>query len=228
MGQDITAATEKCRDYVLELRRHFRTWPELSTEEFKSQEKIMDELAKLGLEPRKIANTGVIADIIGGFPGRTIAVRADMDALALEDECGQVYQSKNPGVCHGCGHDGHMAMLLGIARVLCEVRGEIAGTVRLLFQPSEERYPGGALAMIAGGALEGVDAIIAAHLWQPIPVGTLGISYGRMMAQPGGFAITIQGKGGHASMPHQAVDPIRVGMQISQAINSITGCNMDP
>ena len=200
----------------------------MSTKEFTTQGKIVAELTALGLAPVKAAGTGVIADIKGTRPGRTVAVRADMDALPLQDECGQPYQSQNPGVCHACGHDGHMAMLLGLAKTLLPLRDEWAGTVRLIFQPSEEIPPGGATAMIEQGFLDGVDAIVGAHLWQPLPVGQLGLTYGRMMAQPGSFDITIQGKGGHGSTPHTAVDPILVGSQVVQALHTIVSRNIDP
>lgn len=228
MGREIREAVEKYRDYVVSLRRHFHSQPELSTKEFKTQEKIMDELSKLGLEARKAASTGVVAEIEGGLPGKTIAIRADMDGLPIQDECGQPYQSQNPGVCHACGHDGHVAMLLGVANIIRAMRAELPGKVRLLFQPSEEFFPGGASPLIKAGVLEGVDAIIGAHLWQPIPAGRLGISYGCLMAQPGGFAITVKGRGGHGSMPHKAVDPIWVGTQIVQSIDAISGNNIDP
>lgn len=210
------------------LRRHFHTYPELSNQEFNTQQKIMDELTALGLQPKKIANTGVIADLQGTSPGKTIAIRADMDALELQDECNQSYQSKHPGVCHACGHDGHIAMLLGIAKVLVDIKEELPGTIRFLFQPSEERYPGGALAMIEAGALTGVDTIIGAHLWQSLTVGTLGITYGPMMASPDEFTIQIKGQGGHASMPHQTVDALLVGAQIAVALNTIVSRNVNP
>lgn len=228
MGKDIKTLIGKYHTHVVDLRRYFHIWPELSSQEFKTQEKVIAELTKLGLDARKAANTGVIADIQGSRPGKVIAIRCDMDALPLQDQCERPYQSQNPGICHACGHDGHMAMLLGIAAILCDMKDEIAGTVRLIFEPTEECFPGGALALIEAGALEGVSAIIGAHLWQPMEIGTAGIKDGPAMAQPGGFQITITGKGGHASMPHQAVDPIMIGLQIAQAINAISSNAIDP
>jgi amidohydrolase len=225
---DLRRLTAANRDCVVALRRHFRTFPELSGQEFNTQEKILAELAAMGLAPVKAAGTGVVADITGARPGRTVAVRADMDALPVDDECGRPYRSQTPGVCHACGHDGHMAMLLGLARVLLPLRDAFAGTVRLIFQPNEEIPPGGAVAIVEQGYLDGVDAIIGAHLWQPLPVGRLGLSFGRMMAQPGAFAIAIQGKGGHGSTPHVAVDPILVGSQIVQALHTIVSRSIDP
>ncbi|MBC8016707.1 MAG: M20/M25/M40 family metallo-hydrolase, partial [Sporomusaceae bacterium] len=135
----IKTLIEKHYESVVALRRHFHTYPELSAQEFHTQQKIMDELSALGLQPKKIAVTGVIADLQGAFPGKTVAIRADIDALELQDECCKSYQSQNPNVCHACGHDGHAAMLIGIAKVLVELQSELIGTVRFLFQPSEER-----------------------------------------------------------------------------------------
>ena len=228
MGRDLKALVAKYQDYVIALRRHFHMWPELSTQEFKTQEKIIAELANLAFTVRRAAVTGVIADIQGGRPGKRIAIRADMDGLPMQDECGQPYQSQAPGVCHACGHDGHTAMLLGAAHILSEMRDELQGNVRLIFQPSEELFPGGASPLIQAGALTGVDAIIGAHLWQPIETGKVGISYGPMMAKPGGFAITIKGKGGHVSMPHKTADPVLIVAQIVHAIDSLVGHDIDP
>lgn len=224
----IKTLIEKHYDSIVNLRRHFHMHPELSAVEFDTQQKIMDELSALGLEPKKIAGTGVIAQLEGISPGKTIAIRADIDALELQDECNKPYQSQNPGVCHACGHDGHTAMLLGIAKTLVELKHEFSGAVRFLFQPSEERFPGGAEAMIAAGALDGVDYIIGAHLWQTLEVGTIGITYGPMMASPDEFTIKIKGRGGHASMPHQTVDALLVGAQIAVALNTIVSRQVDP
>ncbi len=209
--------------YVVAMRRYFRQTPELGGQEYETQKKIMAELRSMGLEPRQAAGTGVIAEITGSRPGKTVAIRADIDALPIQDEIDQPYRSQNEGLCHACGHDGHTAMLLAIARVFNAMKTELAGSIRLLFQPSEERFPGGALAMIADGALQGVAAVIGAHLWQPLAAGTIGITYGPMMASPDEFTITIQGRGGHGSMPHQTIDPIYVGAQIVLALKTITG-----
>ncbi|CQR74296.1 N-acyl-L-amino acid amidohydrolase [Sporomusa ovata DSM 2662] len=210
-------------DYVVKLRRHFRAFPELGGQEVETQKKIIAELMAMGLNPRSAAGTGVIAEIKGGRQGKTVAIRADIDALPLQDEIDQPYRSRNAGRCHACGHDGHTAVLLGIAKVFSAIQEELPGTVRLLFQPSEEKFPGGAIAMIADGAVEGVDAVIGAHLWQPFEVGTMGLTYGPMMASPANFTITIKGSGGHGSMPHQTIDPLYVGAQIVLALKSITG-----
>ena len=188
----------------------------------------MENLTALGLAPKAIANTGVIAELNGAKPGKCIAIRADIDALELQDECGKPYQSVNHGVCHACGHDGHISMLLGVAKVLTDYREQLTGSIRFLFQPTEERFPGGALAMIEEGALDGVDAIIGAHLWQPVPVGTIGIKSGRFMASPDEFSIAIQGRGGHGSMPHQTVDALLTASQIAVALNTVISRSIDP
>lgn len=213
-------------DYVVKLRRHFRAFPELGGEEYETQKKIIAELTAMGLQPRLAAGTGVIAEIKGGQQGKTVAIRADIDALPIQDEIEQPYHSQHVGRCHACGHDGHTAMLLGIAKVFNTIKEELPGTIRLLFQPSEEKFPGGALAMIADGAVEGVDAVIGAHLWQPLAIGTMGLTYGPMMASPDEFTITIKGSGGHGSMPHQTIDPLYVGAQIVLALKTITGNNV--
>jgi amidohydrolase len=224
----IKTIIERHYDSIVALRRHFHTYPELGTQEFNTQQRIMEELSALGLIPRKMAVTGVIADLQGSLPGKTIAIRADIDALELQDECNKPYQSQTPGVCHACGHDGHTAMLLGAAKALVELQDSLAGTIRFLFQPNEECFPGGAALMIQEGALTDVNAIIGAHLWQSLQVGTSGISYDRMMAAPDEFTISIKGKGGHGSMPHQTVDPILVGAQIVTALHTIVSRNIDP
>ncbi|AIF50579.1 M20 family metallopeptidase [Pelosinus sp. UFO1] len=225
---DIKNSIKRHADSIIALRRHFHTYPELSAKEFNTQQKIMDELFSLGLVPRKIAGTGVIADLKGAFPGKTIGIRADIDALELEDECGKPYQSQNPGVCHACGHDGHTAMLIGAAKTFVDLKDRLTGNIRFLFQPSEECFPGGAALMIKEGALTDVDAIIGAHLWQTLRVGTSGISYNRMMASPDQFTIQIKGRGGHGSMPHQTIDALLVGAQVVTALHTIVSRNIDP
>ncbi|TBW33800.1 amidohydrolase [Siculibacillus lacustris] len=219
-------------DYVVGLRRHFRAHPELSGEEHRTQARIAAELAALGLSPRPIAGTGLVVDIAGGRAsgraGRSIvAVRADMDALPITDEIERDYRSTVPGVCHACGHDGHMAMLLGTAKSLCEIAERLPGDVRLLFQPSEEQLPGGARSMIDEGALDGVSAVLGAHLWQPFPVGTINLTPGRLMASALEFAITIRGRGGHGAAPHRTVDPILVGAQLVTGLRTIIGAQVD-
>lgn len=227
MDNFIKALVKKHYETAVSLRRYFHKYPEVSGQEFHTQQKIMEELESFGVKPYKVANTGVVADIAGNQPGKIVAIRADIDALKLQDECAASYRSVHQGVCHACGHDGHMAMLLGIARMLIDFK-QYCGTVRLLFQPMEEKAPSGAEMLIKAGVLANVDAIIGAHLWQELHVGTMGITYGRMMASPDEFVITIYGQGGHGAMPHQTRDPLLAGSQIVLALNTITSRNIDP
>lgn len=231
--EDIKKLVQKYYPEVVELRRYFHIHPELSKKEFNTQKKIIEILSTLKeLNVRKAGGTGVIADLKGrkSGNGRTIAIRADMDALAIDDECDKSYKSQNKGACHACGHDGHMAMLLGVVKILYEIRDEIDGNIRFIFQPSEEEVAdgSGADAIIKDGGLDGVDAIIGAHLWQPVKVGTVGISAGPMMGASDEFEISIQGKAGHASMPQQAVDSILTASEVVVALNTIVGRDVDP
>ncbi len=224
----IKETVAKQQEYVIAMRRHFHMHPEIGGEEIATQQKIMEELSALGISPRKAAGTGVIAEIKGAFPGKTVALRADIDALPLQDEIDKPYRSQIPGKCHACGHDGHMAMLLAMARVFADLREELHGNVRFLFQPSEERFPGGAEIMIADGAMDGVDFVLGTHLWQPLDAGVVGISYGRLMAAPDEFTITVQGKGGHGSMPHDTVCALSTAAEIVCMLNTIVGRSINP
>ena len=208
-------------DYTLRLRRYFHMHPEIGGHEYETQKKIISELQAIGLKPQRAGGTGVVVDLKGNYAGKIVGIRADIDALPIDDEIDKPYQSVNAGLCHACGHDGHTAMLLGVAKTLVDLQGEFPGTVRLLFQPNEEQFPGGAVALIADGALEGVTAIIGTHLWQPLPVGSVGISYGRLMASPNRFSIAIHGQGGHGSMPHQTIDALATGLQIASTLRTI-------
>lgn len=227
---DIKELTEKYYTEVVELRRYFHKNPEISKKEFNTQKKIIEVLSTLDLNIRKAAGTGVIAELKGKNPGKTIAIRADMDALAIEDECGKPYQSQNKGACHACGHDGHIAMLIGTAKVLCHMKDKINGNIRFIFQPSEEEVAdgSGADAIIKDGGLDNVCAIIGSHLWQPVKFGTVGISKGPVMAANDEFSILITGKAGHASMPHQTIDSILTASQIVVSLNTIVGRDVDP
>jgi amidohydrolase len=232
MSSSVEELVRADHQYVVGLRRHFRTHPELSGREHRTQERIAAELTALGLAPRPIAGTGLVAEIVGrgrtdGTAGPIVAVRADMDALPIADEIDRDYRSVVPGVCHACGHDGHVAMLVGTARVLQRIADRLPGRVRLLFQPSEECLPGGALSMIEQGALDGVAAVLGAHLWQPFPVGTVNLTAGRLMAAAHEFAVTIHGHGGHGSAPHRTVDPILIGAQLVTALRTIVGARVD-
>ncbi len=195
-------------DYTIEMRRYFHENPELSFKEFKTQEKILSELKSMGLNPVKIAGTGVYADIIGKNNGKTIGVRADIDALPVTENNSKTYRSKNEGVMHACGHDAHTAMVLGLSKLLVSEGKNFNGRIRVFFQPAEEAPPGGAVRMIDEGLLDGVDYVIGQHVDSQLPAGYIGYRSGPVSANSDTFFVTIQGKGGHGSRPEGGIDAI--------------------
>lgn len=210
-------------------RRHLHRNPELSFQEFETSKMIAELLSSWGLDVRTgVAGTGVVAMLVGGKPGRSIALRADIDALPIQDEKDVPYQSTVPGIMHACGHDGHTSELLGVAKYYSQHREETAGTRVFLFQPGEEFLPGGAAPMIAAGALEGVDAVFGVHLWSPMPYGTAGARPGPFMASPDEFEIEIIGRGGHAGLPHECADALVAGAALVTALQSIVSRNVNP
>lgn len=213
---------------VIQLRRHFHRHPELGFREYETSRFIQAYLRDLGLEPQVVAKTGVVALIRGKYPGKTLLLRSDMDALAVQEENDVEYASKNEGVMHACGHDGHMAMLLVAAKILCRRRDALHGTVKLVFQPNEEEE--GARFMVAEGVLRDpdVDASFAVHLWSPIPSGYIGLQSGSVMAEMYNFRIILRGRGGHTSAPQDAIDPILCAASIIQTVQSIQTREIDP
>jgi amidohydrolase len=215
-------------------RRDFHEHPELAYQEERTAGIVADRLRALGIEDIRtgIAQTGVTGLIRGQKPGngRTVLLRADMDALPILEENEVDYVSKTPGVMHACGHDAHTAMLLGVARLLNDRRDEFAGTVKLLFQPAEEFPPGGAKPMIEAGVLEDpkVDAAFGIHIDQHSPVGKISLRPGPAMAAADRFAILIHGKGGHGARPQDCVDPIAIGAQIVTALQTLVAREIDP
>lgn len=221
MNTALQALIDRHQAEVIANRRYFRQHPELSGVEFETQKEIRRILSELGIANRPAGKTGVLADIQGGRPGKKIAIRADIDALPVPDECGQPYASQNPGICHACGHDAHTAIVLGVGRALQAMKDDLPGSYRLIFQPSEEKLPGGAIGMIADGALEGVDHVIGSHVWQLLEAGKVSMAQGPMMASADQFIITIKGRGGHSSMPFQAIDPIEIGAHLVLALKAL-------
>jgi len=213
---------------LIRWRRDFHRHPELSFQEHQTSATIRQFLEGLSLPARACAGTGLIGVLQGTPGGKTVALRADMDALPLVEEGAKEYISENAGACHACGHDGHMAILMGVARLLTRRRKEFRGRVVFLFQPAEEKLPGGARQMIAEGALDGVDAVFGLHLWQGLPTGTVACLKGAMMANTDEVAITVIGRGGHGSVPQAAVDPILVASHLVVNLQSIVSRNVDP
>ena len=217
--------------WVRNLRRWFHQHPEPSFEEHDTQDKIVEILNGLGIENRRAGETGVIADIHGNGTGRTIALRSDTDALRIQEaqtELNRDYRSRNEGVMHACGHDGHMAMLLGAARWLQEHWDSLAGNVRLILQPAEEVPPGGAALMIADGCLDGVDAIIAVHVFGNMPLSRIGFRPGPFMASSRTFKVTIKGKPGHHMCPQDNIDPIQVAARFISTIQTDLRQRLNP
>lgn len=215
------------KEEIISLRRMFHQYPELSSEEYKTAERIIEQLEAYGIPYKRIGVTGVVGMIEGATPGKTLMLRADMDALAVQEDSPVPYASKIDGIMHACGHDGHMATLLVAAKILNGMKDEISGTIVLNFQPAEETVEG-ALVMIEGGVLEGVDAAFGIHIWNDIEVGKVSIEAGPRMAASDIFKIKVTGKGGHGALPHQCIDPVLVAANIVTNLQSIVSRNMNP
>ncbi|MFS0787570.1 amidohydrolase [Shouchella sp. 1P09AA] len=211
-------------------RRHLHEHPELSFEEVETPLYIEKQLRKLGITDLTtgVGGRGIVARIKGTKPGKTIAFRADFDALPIEEENEVAYASKVPGKMHACGHDGHTAALLGFAAIMKEQVDQLAGTIVLIFQHAEELPPGGAREMVADGCLDGVDAIFGAHVSSHLPLGNMSCTPGAVMAAVDKFKIHIQGKGGHGAQPHTTLDSIVVGSQLVNELQTIVSRRIDP
>ena len=212
------------------IRRHLHAHPELSFEETNTVAFVTRELEKLGLRPQPIAGTGVVALIEGRPGGSTVALRADMDALPIQEINDVPYKSTNPGVMHACGHDVHTASLLGAARILTELKDQFQGTIKLMFQPGEEQVPGGAKLMIEEGVLENpaVAKVLGQHVFPHLPAGKIGVRPGRYMASTDELYLTIKGKGGHGAMPEMNLDPVLVAAHIIVAAQQIVSRRANP
>ncbi|AFY74363.1 amidohydrolase [Synechococcus sp. PCC 7502] len=210
-------------------RRSLHRFPELGFKETRTANLIIDKLAAWGIPyESEIAHTGVVAMIKGELGASPVlAIRADMDALPIQEENIISYRSQIDGLMHACGHDGHVAIALGTAYYLWQHRSKLKGTVKIIFQPAEEG-PGGAMPMIEAGVLEQVDAIIGLHVWNNLPLGSVGVRGGALMAAVEFFHCQILGRGGHGAMPHQTVDALLVGAQVVNALQTIVARNVDP
>jgi amidohydrolase len=228
MPDHITQSVQSLGSELAETRHHLHQHPELSDCEEQTARFVTERLRALGLEVREqVGGHGVVAELKGARPGRTFALRADMDALPIEEANEVPYRSQNPGVMHACGHDGHTTTLLGTAKLLTGMRDALKGTVRFIFQPAEETV-GGAKRMCEQGAMEGVEGIVALHGWPQVGIGQIGVKAGPMMASSDTFDITVKGKGAHAAYPHQSIDPIVIGAQIVTALQTISSREFDP
>lgn len=221
--------------YTQSMRRDFHMHPELGFKEIRTGGIVAKELEALGLEVTKgVGKTGVVGLLEGAKPGPTLLIRFDMDALPMSEDTGAEYASQTPGVMHACGHDGHTAIGLTVAKMLHAHREDLAGTVKFCFQPSEEGFNGeevgGAEMMLRDGVLDGpkVDKTLSMHLWNEKPLGWVNVAKGPVMAGAEQFTIKLTGKGGHAAAPHTTVDPIVAAAQIVTALQSIAARNVAP
>jgi len=226
--RDILDRAAGLKQTVIDLRREFHRHPEIALQEFETAKRIEEILKKLGIETRMLVQgRGVLGRLKGERPGKTIALRADTDALPVREELGVPYQSRNPGVMHACGHDAHMAMLLGAAMILGEMRRELKRDIVFIFQPAEETGEG-AKQMVGEGALDGVDGIFALHVSSILESGTVGCHAGPIMAAGDFFDVTITGRGGHGGLPHLGVDPIVIAAQAISTLQTVVSREIDP
>lgn len=217
----------KYQDYVIQMRRKFHRCPEVALKETKTCRMICEELEQMGLVPRVIYGTGVMVDIGDrSRSGRTVCIRADIDALQVAEETGAEYASENPGYMHACGHDAHIAMNLGCARILCDIEKELNGRVRLIFEPAEE-IAKGALGMIAAGAMDQVDTVYGTHVWGNVPAGVFSAEAGPRMASADFFTIRVKGKSVHGSLPHKGIDPVAAAAAIISQLQVVFQREMD-
>ncbi|MGM0921979.1 MAG: amidohydrolase [Bacillota bacterium] len=226
---DICSDLDASFEEMVEIRRYLHMHPEVSFQEFKTAAYIAEFYHKLGIEARTgVGGNGVVAVIKGDLPGKTIALRADFDALPIGDEKDVPYKSTVPGVAHACGHDGHTAALLILAKILHKHSSSLEGSVVFIHQHAEEYAPGGAVSMIEDGCLDGVDVIFGTHLWAGEPTGKIQYRVGPIMAAADRFQIMINGKGGHGAQPHKTKDAVVIGSQLVLNLQQIVSRKVDP
>jgi amidohydrolase len=223
----LPAADALLRNRVIGWRRHLHANPELSFEEHETSAFIVEVLRSLGVEVSRPTPTSVIGRV-NARKRPAVALRADIDALPITEETNLPYASAVPDRMHACGHDGHAAILLGVAEILAAMRTEVPGEVRLIFQHAEEKPPGGANELIRLGALDGVDRALGLHLWSWLPAGRVAVPTGACMAAADMFSIEIEGSGGHAALPQDCTDPIVVGAQVVTNLQHIVSRTIDP
>ena len=215
---------------LVEIRKHLHQHPELSFEENKTADFVFSTLKSVGLHPERMAKTGVVAMINGGHSGPVIALRADLDALPIQEMNDVPYKSLNNGVMHACGHDVHTASLLGAAMILNDLKADLSGSIKLIFQPGEEKLPGGASIMIKEGVLENPKpaSIVGQHVFPELEVGKVGFRSGMYMASCDEIHITVKGKGGHGAMPHLAIDPVLISAHLVIALQQVVSRKSNP
>lgn len=229
MAFTIEAMLADVKEDVLRWRRHIHAHPELSFQEHKTADYIADALASFGgLTLTRLTPNSVIADLEGAYDGPCFALRADIDALPIQEENDEAFCSTVPGVMHACGHDAHAAMLLGAAKVLTQCQSMLHGSVRFIFQHAEEVPPGGAQELVDLGVLDGVEKIFGLHVMPNFPTGEVGLKEGVFCASTDNFDITIVGKGGHGSMPHLCIDPVVIGAEVVTALQNVVSRRTDP
>jgi amidohydrolase len=222
----IVELSKSLNDYIVSIRREVHTYPELRFEEFRTSELVFNELKSLGVDVYRVGGTGVVG-VVRGRGDVTVALRADMDALPIQEENDVPYKSRVPGKMHACGHDAHVAMLLGAAKVLVSVKDYLRGSVKLIFQPAEEGGAG-AKKLVEEGVLDGVKAIFGIHVWAELPSGVIATRKGPMNASATSFMIRIKGLGGHAAHPELTKDPTAPAVDIYNAIQKVVTRNVDP
>ncbi len=220
---------KKYEDYVIKMRREFHMYPEVAFEEYRTSKRIKEELENMGFNVvGPIGTTGLLAELVGNKEGKTVALRADFDALSMQEENEVEYKSTIDGMMHSCGHDTHTAMLLGAAKYFSENKDQVNGTLKLIFQHAEEQAPGGAIDFIKAGVMEDVDAVFGIHIHTKDETGKIVIKKGPAMAAPDEFSIKVSGVGTHASAPHTGIDPVLISAQVIQAFQNIVSRNVKP
>ncbi|WP_031279968.1 M20 family metallopeptidase [Pantoea dispersa] len=229
LARDISARSESMQAHLIAIRRDIHAHPELGFDTIRTAAIVEQELLRLGLTPQTgVGRTGVMVDITGAQPGRTVLLRADMDALPIHEQTDLPFSSIWPGKMHACGHDIHTATLLGVAAVLADLRSQLHGTVRLIFQPAEETPESGAQAMIAAGAADGIDVAITLHNKPELAAGEIALTRGASTASSDEFDVVIHGKSTHAARPHMGTDPIIAAASLVTQLQTIVSRELDP
>ncbi|MCP3924993.1 MAG: amidohydrolase [Desulfobacterales bacterium] len=229
MKSEIYKLAKKYFEETVRIRRKIHENPETGFDVYETASLVVKELSNTDFEVREgVGKTGVVFDLTVPGASRRVALRADMDALNMQEMGDNPYKSKVDGKAHMCGHDCHTSILITVGKILNDIKEKLTVNVRLIFQPCEETLPGGAVGMIEDGAINEVDEIYGLHVWTDYRVGSIGLKAGAFMAQPDSFEITVKGKGGHAAMPHLTNDPIIAGCSLVQSLNTIVSRNIDP